>query len=238
MWLPPSIRPRRQVSVSSVDKNDERVICASCRFRYPSVRGFCPMCGVIASEENTAPEITHGPGERGLEISRRAGLALRALADAGRRKMIPVAVSTVVLVCLASYFTFRGRTAGKTPAAVPALAGTAYSGNSSLGTSSEPVIRETAAPVSASAVESASVRSAEARPEEKSQTEGDDPTDLWRRVRQGDTEAEVALAKLYLSGIGVERSCEQAHVLLSAASRKGSKAADSLLTGAYTQQCP
>ena len=75
-------------------------------------------------------------------------------------------------------------------------------------------------------------------PEEISKAKSEDPADLWSRVRKGDAEAEVALAKLYLSGVGVERSCEQAHVLLLAASRKRNKTADGLLTGAYAQQCP
>jgi hypothetical protein len=41
--------------------------------------------------------------------------------------------------------------------------------------------------------------------------------------------AEVALAKLYLEGEAVPHNCEQAQMLLLAASRKGSKAADDLL---------
>jgi hypothetical protein len=61
---------------------------------------------------------------------------------------------------------------------------------------------------------------------------------LWSRVRKGNTGAEVALAKLYLEGTVVEPSCEQAHLLLLAASRKQSKAADDLLAGAYAKQCP
>jgi PilZ domain len=44
---------------------------------------------------------------------------------------------------------------------------------------------------------------------------------LWKAVAQGNTTAEIALAQLYLTGNGVPRSCEQARVLLSAASKKG-----------------
>jgi hypothetical protein len=44
---------------------------------------------------------------------------------------------------------------------------------------------------------------------------------LWSAVEAGDSSAEVALAQLYLKGDGVPRNCEQARVLLRAASRKG-----------------
>jgi hypothetical protein len=44
---------------------------------------------------------------------------------------------------------------------------------------------------------------------------------LWSDVAAGDTKAEVELARLYLKGDGVTRNCEQARVLLQAASRKG-----------------
>jgi hypothetical protein len=45
---------------------------------------------------------------------------------------------------------------------------------------------------------------------------------LWFAVGAGDSSAEVALAQLYLTGDGVPRNCEQARVLLRAASKNGS----------------
>ena len=48
---------------------------------------------------------------------------------------------------------------------------------------------------------------------------------LWKAMRQGNVAATMALADLYLRGDGVPQSCDQAHVLLDAAARKGSKAA-------------
>jgi hypothetical protein len=45
---------------------------------------------------------------------------------------------------------------------------------------------------------------------------------LWSAIGAGDYSAEVALAQLYLTGDGVPRSCEQARVLLRAASKTGS----------------
>jgi hypothetical protein len=44
---------------------------------------------------------------------------------------------------------------------------------------------------------------------------------LWSKVGAGDSSAEVALAQLYIKGDGVTRNCEQAQVLLGAASKKG-----------------
>jgi hypothetical protein len=44
---------------------------------------------------------------------------------------------------------------------------------------------------------------------------------LWSAVGAGDSSAEVALAQLYLTGNGVPRNCEQARVLLRAASKNG-----------------
>ncbi len=65
----------------------------------------------------------------------------------------------------------------------------------------------------------------------------EDPTELWKSVRSGNARAEVTLAKLYLDGNTVPQSCEQTHMLLLAASKKGNKAADTLLTGAYVERC-
>jgi hypothetical protein len=44
---------------------------------------------------------------------------------------------------------------------------------------------------------------------------------LWSALDAGDSSAEVPLAQLYMTGDGVPRSCDQARVLLSAASKKG-----------------
>jgi TPR repeat protein len=64
-----------------------------------------------------------------------------------------------------------------------------------------------------------------------------DPVELWKAVKRGSVNAEVALANLYLEGREVPRNCEQAHMLLSAAAIKGSKAADDYLKGSYAERC-
>jgi len=60
---------------------------------------------------------------------------------------------------------------------------------------------------------------------------------LWKAVAEGNTTAEIALAQLYLTGNGVPRSCEQARVLLSAASKKGNAEAMRQYRGLLTAGC-
>jgi type II secretory pathway predicted ATPase ExeA len=74
-------------------------------------------------------------------------------------------------------------------------------------------------------------------PPEQVQNPAVDPAELWKRVQEGSISAEIQLAVLYLEGSVVEQSCEQAHLLLVAASRKGSKVASDLLSGKYAERC-
>ncbi len=64
-----------------------------------------------------------------------------------------------------------------------------------------------------------------------------DPAELWKAVKRGSVSAELALANLYLEGQAVPQNCEQAHMLLQAASVKGSRAADNLLKSRYAERC-
>ena len=61
---------------------------------------------------------------------------------------------------------------------------------------------------------------------------------LWSQVGQGNTSAEVTLAKLYLIGGGVTKNCDQARVLLRAAAKKGNPEASSKLSQITRQGCP
>ena len=65
----------------------------------------------------------------------------------------------------------------------------------------------------------------------------DDRAELWNAVKRGSVDAEVALANLYLKGEAVSENCEQAHMLLLAASMKGSKRADNFLKSSYAERC-
>jgi hypothetical protein len=62
--------------------------------------------------------------------------------------------------------------------------------------------------------------------------------ELWSQVGQGNTSAEVTLAKLYLIGGGVTKNCDQARVLLRAAAKKGNSEAIAKLSQITRQGCP
>ena len=60
---------------------------------------------------------------------------------------------------------------------------------------------------------------------------------LWLAVQKGSTEAEVDLADLYIHGQAVSKNCDQARVLLTAASNANNSAAiDKLKT--LDESCP
>jgi type II secretory pathway predicted ATPase ExeA len=63
-----------------------------------------------------------------------------------------------------------------------------------------------------------------------------DPAKLWAKVRNGSSDAEVELARIYLEGTSEPQNCAQAQVLLLAASRKGNARATDLLND-YGAQC-
>ncbi len=71
-----------------------------------------------------------------------------------------------------------------------------------------------------------------------SQDPAEQARSLWSAVAQGNTSAEVTLAKLYLIGGGVPKSCEQAQVLLQAAAKKGNGEAIDKLSQIRQQGCP
>ena len=75
-------------------------------------------------------------------------------------------------------------------------------------------------------------------PEPQNQDPADRVRSLWAAVAQGNTSAEVTLAKLYLIGGGVTKSCDQARVLLQAAAKKGNGEALNKLSQINQQGCP
>jgi hypothetical protein len=60
---------------------------------------------------------------------------------------------------------------------------------------------------------------------------------LWAAVEKGHTGAEISLAELFQTGRGVTKNCDQAKILLSAASRKGSAEARKRLDLVQRQGC-
>lgn len=61
---------------------------------------------------------------------------------------------------------------------------------------------------------------------------------LWAAVSQGNTAAEVTLARRYLVGEGVEKNCDQARVLFVAAAKKGRADAVQKLVQLDREGCP
>ncbi|HXM99961.1 MAG TPA: PilZ domain-containing protein [Candidatus Dormibacteraeota bacterium] len=61
---------------------------------------------------------------------------------------------------------------------------------------------------------------------------------LWIAVEHGSSQAEVVLADLYRTGDGVAQSCDQTHILLTAAARKGNNEAKSRLVEIAHTGCP
>ena len=218
----------RDVSVAVPVPNDDRVSCVSCHFRYPRIRGFCPICGEPAPVAELIP-ISRGADE-GNEIQPDSDTPpWRRLVKSVRRGFFLVVLVVVVLAGGWFFFLVRNHPVPDKVVSPPPLVDRSLQSPSPEATAPEN------GPLRP-APNNKSVRSAVSRAA-KPAPATDDPAELWKRVRKGDADAEVALAKLYVDGNGVPRNCEQAHLLLLAASRKGHKTADSVLSGLYTQRC-
>jgi hypothetical protein len=214
---------------------DEFITCHSCDFRYPSSRGICVMCG--------APARTAAPARAASEAVSKPHGSSRAphaaifgeqsqpeveAQGSGKSIWLGVAVSVVVLVPLLLVI----HNWKSSPATEPA--GVVASARPQLNSEVVAVpVRAAKHPAKKDHVPAPEQQQAESTPPASQQ----DPAELWKDVRGGSARAEVTLARLYLDGNRVPQSCEQTHMLLLAASKKGSKAADSLLTGAYVQRC-
>lgn len=213
--------------MSALPQHDERVMCLSCRFSYPGVRGFCPMCGTPAP----APEeVTLGPrpveGKSNASHTRGLAASVKTLA---RR---PLLVTTALLVVACGLFFLRARSA-PTPdimAPVPAIAATSFEPAPASAAAPEKVVLQPK-PVS----QDATVPPLHAA---TSASATDDPAELWKRIGKGNTDAEVTLARFYLDGHRVTQNCEQARLLLLSAAKRRNRVADQVLSNLYPQRCP
>lgn len=226
--------PLEQTPVPTPAQNEERVTCSSCRFRYPRIRGFCPICGAAASAGEPAGPLRRAAKERVVkrETDAALGYRIREALTPRLRNPIPVVIPVVVLAC-ALYFWF-GRSGKVTNESGPAAA------IAPAPASPEPGPHSATAPdsKSAEAVIPATVHPiTEASLLAKTSLIEKDPVELWKRVQRGSSEAEVALAKLYLEGTSVAQNCEQARLLLQAASKKGNSTASKVLSGVYSERC-
>jgi hypothetical protein len=212
--------------------NDEFITCASCEYQYPPSEGSCVMCGKSAP----AIEPLQPPSVVSDELSGVDHESGPSSSDSQPRtykpgiwRLIPVLVVLVLLSGGTWFFYERGNLA-KQPASAPQL--TATPELPKLENTSERLIAQNPVRgvqhVVAAKLETAQIASA---------AKGDDPIELWKAVKRGSVRAEVTLAKHYLEGGAVPPNCEQAQMLLFAASKKGSKAADDLLNSSYSARC-
>jgi TPR repeat protein len=147
------------------------------------------------------------------------------------RRLIPILVVSIAMMVFASFF--RGVHEGKLPKeSGPAIEPTRTLEQPKLESAGpRHIVHNSARGVQQ--LVAAKLETAQATDSAKE----DDPAELWNAVKRGSVRAEVALANLYLKGEAVPQNCEQAHLLLLAASMKGSKFADDCLKSSYAERC-
>jgi len=207
---------------------DELITCASCEYRYPPSEGICAMCGTeplrpLLPVPNRFRRASHKVGPSSVNSQQKP-------ARPNLWKLIPVVVVLSAFMVVTS-FSHNNRKSNL---------------HKEFGSAGEPVATaEQPKPENAGErhIVHSPVRGVEQfvarklRTAETIAAKETDPVELWKAVKRGSVNAEVALANLYLEGEAVPKNCEQAHMLLSAASMKGSKAADDYLKSAYAERC-
>ena len=214
--------------------SDEPITCASCEYRYPPSAGFCVMCGTAAPAIEPLQPTSAVPDEfsgADHESGPSSSDSQQRPPKPGFWRLIPVVVVLIVL-SMVTWFFYEARK-GKLPKESGSAAQlTATSGQLKLENAGERQIVHN--PVrGVQHVVAAKLGAAQTTNAAKEV----DPVELWKAVKRGSVSAEVALAKLYLEGEAVPQNCEQAHILLLAASMKGSKAADNFLKSSYAERC-
>ena len=218
---------------------DEFITCHSCDFRYPQSRGMCVMCGTAPKTTATpmlaSAEVASGPtGSRRASEGTLFGAPQRPQVEKqGRGKSIGIGLAVAVVLLVPLFLVIQSWQTSKLIEPVAAV-----TNNQPQANSQEIATPKAAIGKSAREVRTPAPAKQQAQMETTTPPVADDPAELWKSVRSGSARAEVTLARLYLDGNTVPQSCEQTHMLLLAASRKGYKAADNLLAGAYVERCP
>jgi len=240
----------------------ESITCASCEYRYSLRERTCPMCGTEPLGRVWAiPNRfrAHHPIEPPTSDSQQKPL------NPNLRKLIPVVAVLIALVAITSFFSMSHNNASpREPRAAATHAATSNKVRledardravilDPVAGVQHVVARKRGAPTLAPTSEQTNVENAAERdlvggvqhavagkmgtPQKTKAVKENDPFELWKAVKRGSVSAEVTLANLYLAGEEVPKNCEQAHMLLSAASMKGSKAADDDLRSGYAERC-
>jgi hypothetical protein len=213
--------------------SSESITCASCEYRYPRSEAICVMCGTAAPAVETLRPLSSVPNEfsgADRESGPSCSDSQQRPPHPGLRRLIPIVVILIALMVVTLFF-YKVRK-GNLPKESGSAADMATSGQPKLENASQRHIVHS--PVrGVQHVVAAKVGTAQTIDTRKE----DDSVELWKAVKRGSVSAEVALANLYLEGEAVPQSCEQAHMLLYAASMKGSKAADNVLKSSYAERC-
>lgn len=209
--------------------SEELVTCPSCEYRYVRSEGTCVMCGTAAPVAQPlmpapmpAPEFS-GPAEASASTPKAAS---QGLAFAAKLAVL------LAFIGAALYATFlhqerndtalQSSPAPELPTPVVGMHAENFAGSQIV------PVADKAAPQKAAVLQ----------PSPKTeQVTRDNAVDLWKAVKHGDINAEVALANLYLKGESVPQSCEQARLLLVAAAMKGSRDAGNSLKNTYAERC-
>jgi len=232
--------------VTDIPQEEEIVTCVSCDYRYPRSWGACNICGAPAPTVQPAARESDNPKQVESEASEiiEAATEIRpenrehdaAVVRLARRASVLVSTAAAA-IAMVGIVAHRSVSTSVSDSLVREIA--------SVSAPAEPALRAKPAPVRRTIVNTpaspvAQLKPAKVQVEKTEKEESDDtldPARLWQMVRRGNTTAEVTLAKLYLEGEALEQNCEQAHLLLVAASKRGSRAADNLLGSAYTNRC-
>jgi hypothetical protein len=214
--------------------NDEPITCTACEYRYPRSVGVCAMCGLPAPAIERLQALSAISDEfsgTDHETCVSSSESQQKPPKPGLRRLVPIITVSIAMIFFA-WFSHEVRE-GK----LPKESGPAAELTSTL---EQPKL-EIAVPRHivhnpARGVQhlvAAKLGTAQVTDSAKE----DDPAELWNAVKRGSVPAEVALANLYLKGQAVPQNCEQAHMLLLAASMKGSKFADDFLKSSYAERC-
>jgi hypothetical protein len=246
--------------------SDEPITCASCEYRYPPSERICPMCGTEPLQPLLAVPNKFSPARHEVRPSSSDGQQ-GTLGPRLRRFIPVVVVLIALMAVTSFFYKSRKdqlakesgaateptatseqiklENTGGRPIVHNQVGGVQHVVAGKLGTAltatSEQIKLENAGerqvvhnPVrGVQHLVTAKLGTAQTTNAAKEA----DPVELWKAVKRGSVSAEVALANLYLEGEAVPQNCEQAHMLLHAASMKGNKSADDLLKSSYTVRC-
>jgi hypothetical protein len=212
--------------------SDEPITCASCEYRYSSGKRICPMCGTAAQVVEPLQSLAAVPDHfrRGDHEPHPSSSDTQPRPPhLGLRRLLPIVVVLIGLMAVTSFF-YKARKGNQPKESGAAIEPTATLGQIKPTAGQRHIVRNPVRGVKHVAGKLGTAQTTNAANE-------DDPVELWKAVKRGNVSAEVALANLYLEGAAVPQNCEQAQVLLHAASMKGSKAADNSLKSSYAERC-